>query len=61
MKTRRNSEKSATTKIWSRIEKELRNLKYKKINLVTLRQMNHISDPSNCTYQNCSEEIKSLG
>ena len=60
MKTRRNSEKSTSTKIWSEMTKKLKNMKYKNIDLVTLRNMNHYTD-LNCTDQSCCEEIKSLG
>ena len=60
MKTRRNSEKSTSTKIWSRITKKLKYLKYKKIDLFTLRKINHFTNP-NCSNQSCSEEIESLG
>ena len=61
MKTRTNAEKSTATKIWNKIEKKLKYLKYKKIDSVTLGQMNHFTDFPNCNDQNCSEEINLLG
>ena len=61
IKTRRNAEKSTSTIIWSKIDKELRNLKYKIIDSVTLRHKTHSSEFVDCKNKSCSEEMKSLG
>ena len=58
IKTRRNAEKSTATRIWSKIDQKLRNLRYRVINSVTLR---HFSEFVDCKNKSCSEEMKSLG
>ena len=58
MKTRKNAEKSTATEIWSKIENNMKFLKYKKINSITLRQMNHLTEFANCINQSCSEELE---
>ena len=58
---RRNAEKSTATIIWSKIDEKLKNLKYRIIDSVTLRQMTHSSEFVDCKDKSCSEEMKSLG
>ena len=61
IKKRRNAEKSTATTIWSKIDKKMINLKYRRIDLVTLRHMRHSSEFVDCKNKSCREEMKSLG
>ena len=61
MKTRKNAEKLTATKILSKIEYSLKNLKYKKIDSVTLREMKHSIEFVNSTDKIGGEEWIELG
>ena len=59
MKTRRNAEKSLATKLWNKIERKLKHLKYRKIDSLTFKQLDY-SQICNKT-KVCSEDFESLG
>ena len=61
MKTRMNAEKSSATKIWNKIDKKLKNLKYRIIDSVILRHITHSSESVDCKDKSCREKMKSLG
>ena len=61
MKTRKNAEKVTATKILIKIENNLKYLKYRKIDSVTLRQMKHSLEFVNSTDKISGEEWIKLG
>ena len=61
IKTRRNAEKSTAKLIWNNIDRKWTYLKYKIIDSVTSKQVNHSKDLANGTEQLRKKEFETLG